>query len=140
MKTAMLTIGGVVSVLSLAALTTNVGAQRTSVDVPIIGMIYVELTSQYIDRSGAWLRAFIPSGSTDRRVLVSINEHWVPNDRVDYVAAHTRTSDVLGPGVEINALLNSGGQFPRDARLHVTVMQPGAKFGEPRPVDKPIVE
>jgi len=64
-------------------------------------MTQIKLNKEYMRSDERWLWAFVPSGSTDKRVLISINGHWVPNDRVDYIAATAKVSDILGPGVQI---------------------------------------
>ena len=127
-----------ISALSAAMFVGHAGAQRSGVQVSSFGMTQVNLNKEHISPDGKWLTAFVPSGSTDKHVLISINEHWIPGDRVDYIAASPRVSDILGPGVQIVAILDSGKPFPQDTGLIVTILQPGAKFGEPRPVHKPL--
>ena len=132
-------IGVVLALVAAATFFGRAEAQQPAKQVAPLGLAYVELGPEYISRDGLWLKAFVPSGSTDRRVMISINEHNVANDRIDYVAANARGSDIMGPGVGIWAVTNSGKPFPKNASLHVTIMQPGATFGKPRPVEKPLI-
>ena len=128
-----------ISALSVAMFIGNAGAQRPGVQVSSFGMTQVTLNKEYLRPDGKWLMAFVPSGSSDKHVLISINGHWVTGgDHVDYIAASARVSDTLGPGVQIWAFTDSGRPFPQDTGLIVTILQPGAKFGEPRPIHKPL--
>jgi len=138
MKKKTVTLALLIAAAFGAALLAHAAAGQPQEPVSTLGMACVQMGSDYISRDGRWLVAFVPSGSTDKRVLVSITGHWVPGDRVDYVAAAARVSDILGPGVQIWALVNSGGEFPDGTQLAVTIVQPGARFGEPRPVEQPL--
>lgn len=139
MKKAIPVVGVVLAVMVAGTFFGRAGAEAPGENVAPLGLTYIELGPEYITRDGKWLRAFVPSGSTDKRVLVSINGHWVPGDRIDYIAAAARVSDVMGPGVAVWAVGNSGKALPKDTGLHVTLMQPGAKFGKPRPIEKPLI-
>ena len=102
MKKLIIAIGVLISVLSIAMFVVHAGAQRPGGQAAIsVGMTQVELNKAHISPDGKWLMAFVPSGSTDKHVLISINGHWVPDDHVDYIAASARVSDILGPGVQI---------------------------------------
>lgn len=103
------------------------GYQQPDESVPLQ---QVQLDHRHISPDGKWLLGFVPTGSADQRVLGSINEHWMPGDRVDYIACSAENSPKLGPGVAIVAQLDSGRAFAQEASLHVTVFQPGAKFGD----------
>jgi len=121
-------------VLIVGAYYAMAGAEmEPSSRVSNLGMTEVLIKQEYRSRDGKWLLAFVPSGSTAPRVLVSITAHWVPKGGVDYLAASMRVSKRFGPGVEIYATNRGGKPFPDDVGLRVTVAQPGAKFDDPMP-------
>lgn len=138
MKRATITLAVVTLVLSAAMLVVNVAGDSTSERLPPIGMTQIALNKEYMTPDGLWLSGFVPSGSTDKRVLISINGHWVPGGHVDYVAASAVVSDILGPGIKFDALTDGRARFPEDVGLVVTIMQPGARFGKPRAFHKPL--
>ena len=132
MKTLAAVVG---AVLVTAGIVANVGAkpEQKGPQVVQFSAVQVRLTKEHLTPDRKWLRAFIPSGSKDERVLVGINGQWVPGAFIQVAGGHVNTSDLLGDGVSIWAWCEK--PLPDEVSLVLTVAQPGADFKKPIPLD-----
>lgn len=125
------------AVLVTAGIVANVGAkpEQKGPQVGQFSSVQVTLDERFISPDRKRIHAFVPTGSADRRVLVSLNEYWIRGHAgtVSGFWANARTSDVLGPGVYVGG--STKVPLPDKAVIVLTVAQPRANFKEPVPLD-----
>ena len=133
----MKTLGAVAAaVLVTAGIMANVGAKPEQKNPQVVqfSSTQVRLAKEHLSPDRKWLKAFIPTGSDDKRVVATINGQWLPGEYVAVGAgANMNVSDVLGPGVTVWAW--SQRPFPDEVLITMTVAQPGASFKKPMPFD-----
>lgn len=116
------------AVLLTAGIVANVGANPEGKDSQVVrfSAIRVDLTKEHLSPDRKWLKAFIPTGSTDKRILVSVNGQWVPGGYIYLAGGAANMSGKFGAGVGLWAMSHK--PLPDDVKLALTVAQPGASF------------